>query len=87
LDDTPKKPKPKGWNFSKCLQWLMQNPVTDDDNVVFLCKKAKEVIQIAAAAADCQGNEDSGKLVRTSSLPLFDSLSFRRQHTQQMDPS
>ena len=61
LDDTPKKPKPKGWNFSKCLQWLMQNPVTNADDVVFLEKKVAEVIQIAAAAADCQGDEDSGK--------------------------
>jgi hypothetical protein len=39
----------------------MQNPITNDDDVVFLEKKVKEVIQIAAAAADCQGNEDSGK--------------------------
>jgi hypothetical protein len=61
LDDTPKKPKPKGWNFSKCLQWLMQNPVTNDDDVVFLKKKVEEVIQIADAAANCQGGEDSGK--------------------------
>jgi hypothetical protein len=62
FDDTPKKPKPKGWNFSKCLQWLMQNPITNHDDVAFLEKKVQEVIQIAAAAApDCQGDDDSGK--------------------------
>jgi hypothetical protein len=42
LDDTStKKPKPKGWNLSKCLQWFMQNPITNVDNVVFLEKKSQ----------------------------------------------
>lgn len=61
FDDTPKKPKPKGWNFSKCLQWLMEHPITSDEDVAFLEKKAKEVIRIATAAADCQDDVDSGK--------------------------
>jgi hypothetical protein len=61
FDDTPKKPKPKGWNFSKCLQWLMEHPITSDEDVAFLEKKAKEVIQIASAAAGCQDDVDSGK--------------------------
>ena len=44
-------PKPNGWNAPKCLNWLKANPITNDDDVTFLQKKAKEVKQVAANAS------------------------------------
>ena len=46
----PNKPKPNGWNGNKCIEWLNDNPIVNDDDVAFLFKKAKEVKNVVAAA-------------------------------------
>jgi hypothetical protein len=46
-----KLPKPKGWTFSKCLQFLMEHPSTGENKIAFLNKKAKEVQQLVQEAS------------------------------------
>jgi hypothetical protein len=41
-------PKPKGWHATKCHDWLKENPITTDNDIAFLFKKAKEVKQVVA---------------------------------------
>jgi hypothetical protein len=45
-----KPPKPNGWNASKCIEWLKENPITSEDDIAFLKTKAKEVREVVANA-------------------------------------
>jgi hypothetical protein len=56
-----KLPKPKGWTFSKCLQFLMEHPITGDNEISFLTKKAKEVIQLLQEASTPEEDDNSLK--------------------------
>jgi hypothetical protein len=40
--------KPNGWHATKCHDWLKANPITTDNDVALLFKKAKEVKQVLA---------------------------------------
>jgi hypothetical protein len=46
-----KIPKPKGWTFSKCLQFLVQHPITGADEIAFLKKKIQDVLQVGVNEA------------------------------------
>lgn len=47
---TSNKPKPNGWSAKKCVEWLMTNPVSNEDDVAFLFKRAKAVKQVVENA-------------------------------------
>ena len=55
-----KIPKPKGWTFSKCLQFLVQHPITSADEIAFLKKKVQEVLQVVNEASKAD-DEEYGK--------------------------
>jgi hypothetical protein len=53
-----KAPKPKGWTYSKCLQFLMEHPITGAEEIAFLHKKAQEVIQVVKEASPPKADDD-----------------------------
>jgi hypothetical protein len=55
-----KIPKPKGWTFSKCLQFLVQHPITGADEIAFLKKKVQEVLEVVNEASKAD-DEEYGK--------------------------
>jgi hypothetical protein len=55
-----KIPKPKGWTFSKCVQFLVQHPITGADEIAFLKKKVQDVLQVVNKASK-DNDEESGK--------------------------
>jgi hypothetical protein len=55
-----KIPKPKGWTFSKCLQFLVQHPITGADEIAFLKTKVQEILQVVNEASKAD-DDDSGK--------------------------
>jgi hypothetical protein len=44
------KPKPNGWNATKCYDWLKANPITNTNDIAVLFQKAKAVKQVVANA-------------------------------------
>jgi hypothetical protein len=42
-----KVPKPNGWNIAKCFNWLEKHPLSNNNDVAFLQRKAKEARQVA----------------------------------------
>ncbi len=54
------KPKPNGWNAKKCHDWLMANPITRNEDVAFLVKRAKAVKQVVANATQKSVQTSSG---------------------------
>jgi hypothetical protein len=58
-----KIPKPKGWTFSKCLQFLVQHPITGADEIAFLKKKVQEVLQVVNEASKSDDEEYGKKWV------------------------
>jgi hypothetical protein len=54
-----KVPKPNGWNIAKCFNWLEKHPLSNNNDVAFLQRKAKEARQVAFNATNNNTGKDS----------------------------
>jgi hypothetical protein len=43
-------PKAANWNMNKCTEWLLTNPVTEEQDISFLKKEVQKLHNIAASA-------------------------------------
>ncbi|KAG7365348.1 hypothetical protein IV203_038551 [Nitzschia inconspicua] len=53
-----KKPRPNSWNAKRCTDWLKANPITEEADVAFLVKRAKENKQVVANPTQKNSSSD-----------------------------
>lgn len=52
-----KKPRPKGWNTARLIQWLVGNPITEVDDIEFITREVSDFESKLVAAANERSSE------------------------------
>ena len=60
----PRIPKTANWSLTKCIEWLQEHPLTDEQDIVFLKNKVQQlkVLISSAAQEERQREGEAGQL-------------------------